>query len=268
METELSGLLKSLLNTQHLRLVRIGLDTPSPVLDQIVRYETVHRVRDSQDLERRMADDRRCYAFFHPALPTEPLIFTELALTNGMSSNAQSLLDPDSEVADPSSCTCAIFYSINGCHEGLRGVPLGNALISQVADELRTALPGLDTFATLSPIPGFRSWLTTLAQSRSGGAATGRAAAALAMLERSDWYEDLNTSAELERQLMTTLRVLPAPREARRRPRRSGRPVPFAQRRPSRADQLAERYLCRRHAARRRPDGQLPLSLLQARAYF
>src|SRR5712692_8111084 len=112
-----------------------------------------------------MAEDRRCYAFFHPALPGEPLIFTELALTHGMSSNAQALLDPESPTVDLSTCNCAIFYSISSCHEGLRGVPLGNALIVQVADELARAFPGLETFATLSPVPGFRSWLANLARS-------------------------------------------------------------------------------------------------------
>ena len=149
-----------------------------------------------------MAEDRRCYAFFHPALPGEPLIFTELALTQGMSSNAQALLDPESPIVDPSTCNCAIFYSINSCHEGLRGVPLGNALIGQVTNELARAFPGLDTFATLSPVPGFRSWLANLARSNPGGAANATAAAALSSLERSDWYADTDTSAELERQLV------------------------------------------------------------------
>ena len=102
MEADLSGLLKSLLNSGDLRLVRLDQHTPTPVIDQIIKYEAVHRIRDSYDLERRMAEDRRCYALFHPALPGEPLIFTELALTQGMSSNAQALLDPESPTVDPS----------------------------------------------------------------------------------------------------------------------------------------------------------------------
>ena len=201
-EVELSDLLRSLLNSRGLQLRRLDQDTPAPVLDQIVKYETVHRIRDSRDLERRMADDRRCFAFFHPALPGEPLIFTELALTRDMSSNAQALLDPESATLDPSTCNCAIFYSINSCHEGLRGVPLGNALIAQVTSQLTREFPGLDTFATLSPIPGFRSWLATLARSHSGSAAHAAAAATLACLERSDWYASPDTSAALERQLV------------------------------------------------------------------
>ena len=132
------------------------------MLDQIVKYEAVHRVRNAKDLERRLAEDRRCYAFFHPELPDEPLIFTEVALTHGMSSNVGPLIDPESPMVEPSTCSCAIFYSINSCHEGLRGVPLGNTLIGQVTNELARTFPGLDTFATLSPVPGFRSWLATL----------------------------------------------------------------------------------------------------------
>jgi malonyl-CoA decarboxylase len=202
MEADLSDLLKSLLNGGDLRLMRLDQDTPTPVLDQIIKYEAVHRVRDSKDLERRMAEDRRCYALFHPALPGEPLIFTELALTHGMSSNAQALLDPESPTVDPSTCNCAIFYSINSCHEGLRGVPLGNTLIGQVTNELARTFPGLDTFATLSPVPGFRSWLAKLPQSQPRSAAAATVAAIVSSLERSDWYADTDTSAELERQLV------------------------------------------------------------------
>ncbi len=202
MEAELSDLLKSLLNSGDLRLVRLDQHTPTPVIDQIIKYEAVHRVRDSRDLERRMADDRRCYALFHPALPGEPLIFTELALTQGMSSNAQALLDPESPTVDPSTCSCAIFYSINSCHEGLRGVPLGNTLIGRVTNELARAFPGLDTFATLSPVPGFRSWLANLARSQPRSAANAMAVAALSNLERVDWHADTDASAKLERQLV------------------------------------------------------------------
>jgi malonyl-CoA decarboxylase len=201
-EAELSDLLKSVLNSGCLRLLRIDLHTPARLLDKIVKYEAVHRIRDSRDLRRRLAEDRRCYALVHPALPGEPLIFAELALTRGMSSNAQALLDPDSPTVEPSSCNCAIFYSISRCHEGLKGVPFGNALIGQAADELASALPGLKTFATLSPVPGFRSWLANLVPSGPDDAACAEAAAALTSLEWSDWYADVDTSAALERQLV------------------------------------------------------------------
>ena len=201
-EAQLSDLVRSVLDSRGLQLLRIDQHTPTPVLDQIVNCEAVHRIRDSRDLQRRLAEDRRCYAFVHPALPSEPLIFTELALTRGMSSNGEALLDPDSPVVDPSTCTCAIFYSINSCHEGLRGVPLGNALIGRVTNELAKTFPALDTFATLSPVPGFRSWLADLARADQGHAAHATAAAALSGLERSDWFADTDRSAELERQLV------------------------------------------------------------------
>jgi malonyl-CoA decarboxylase len=201
-EAELFDLLKSMLNVGDLLLVRIDRDTPITLLDKIVKYEAVHRIQGARDLERRLAEDRRCYAFVHPALPDEPLIFTELALTHDMSSDAQGLLDSESPVADPSTCTCGIFYSISSCHEGLKGVSLGNALIGQVADELERAYSGLKTFATLSPVPGFRAWLTDLAPAGTGGALSANAAVALARLERSGWPGDVETSDELERELV------------------------------------------------------------------
>ena len=208
-----------------------------------------------------MAEDRRCFAFFHPALPGEPLIFTELALTRDMSSNAQALLDPESPTLDPSTCNCAMFYSINSCHEGLRGVPLGNALIARVTSQLTRELPRLDTFATLSPVPGFRSWLATLARPHAGYVAQSAAAATLACLERSDWYASRDTSAALERQLVPLCAYVLAPRQARRQPCGPRRPFSPPERRASRAAQLAERYLDGRAAGFCRPNGQLRLSL-------
>ena len=201
MAAELFALLKSALNVDDLRLLRIDRQTPVPVLDKIVKYEAVHRIQGSRDLDRRLAEDRRCYAFVHPALPDEPLIFTEVALTHGMSSNARALLDPASPLADPSTWTCATFYSISNCHEGLKGVSLGNALIGQVADDLAHAFPGLETFATLSPVPGFRSWLTDLALPGTGGALSANAALALDRLERTGRAGEAETS-ELQRQLV------------------------------------------------------------------
>jgi malonyl-CoA decarboxylase len=201
-EAELFDLLKSVLNVGDLRLLRIDRHTSVTVLDKIVKYEAVHRIQGARDLERRLAEDRRCYAFVHPGLPDEPLIFTEVALTHDMSSDAQVLLDSDSPIADPSTCTCAIFYSISSCHEGLKGVSLGNALIGQVADELERAYSGLKTFATLSPVPGFRAWLMNLAPAGTGGPLSANAGLALARLERSGWPGDVETSDELERELV------------------------------------------------------------------
>ena len=201
-EAELSGLLKSVLKVGNLRLLRIDRHTSVTVLDKIVKYEAVHRIQGSRDLDRRLAEDRRCYAFVHPALPDEPLIFTELALTHDMSADAQVLLDAESPIADPSTCTCAIFFSISSCHEGLKGVSLGNALIGQVADELESVYPRLETFATLSPVPGFRAWLMNLAPAGAGGALSANAALALARLERAERPGEVEPSNELERELL------------------------------------------------------------------
>ena len=201
-EADLFDLLRSVLNVGDLRLLRIDRHTPVTVLDKIVKYEAVHRIQGSRDLERRLAEDRRCYAFVHPALPDEPLIFTELALTHGMSSDAGVLLDSESPIADPSTCTCAIFYSISSCHEGLKGVSLGNALIGRVADELESVYSRLETFATLSPVPGFRAWVMKLPPAGTGGPLSANAALSLAGLERSGWPADVDMSDELKRELL------------------------------------------------------------------
>jgi malonyl-CoA decarboxylase len=200
-EAELADALKLLLDVERLQLLRIDRQSPHDLLDQIVKYEAVHRIRDSRDLSRRTAEDRRCYAFVHPALPGEPLIFTELALTREMSSSVQSILDTESPTVDPATCRCAIFYSISSCHDGLRGVPLGNALIGRVTDELARSLPAVTTFATLSPVQGFHSWLATLARARHD-AAGAAAASAIAALRGPRWYDDPVTSAGLEEQLV------------------------------------------------------------------
>src|SRR5690242_1585825 len=157
-DADLGHLLNSWFNRGFLVLQRIDWRTPALVLEKLIRYEAVHEIQGWPDLHRRLEADRRCYAFFHPALPDEPLIFIEVALTRGMSSRVQPLLDLESPVADPASANCAIFYSITNCQEGLRGVSFGNLLIKQVAEDLGREFPRLKTFATLSPIPGFRAW--------------------------------------------------------------------------------------------------------------
>ena len=119
----------------------------------------MHQIQGWDDLRRRLESDRRCYAFFHPALPDEPLIFIEAALTAAVAGQVQPLIDPMSPVEDPAAARCAMFYSITTCQEGLRGVSFGNFLIKQVVADLSSEFPRLRTFATLSPIPGFRAWL-------------------------------------------------------------------------------------------------------------
>jgi malonyl-CoA decarboxylase len=166
-EADLAHLLASWFNRGFLNLQRIDWRTSALVLEKLIRYEAVHEIRDWNDLHRRLGADRRCYAFFHPALPDEPLIFIEVALTRGMSAKVQPLLEPDSPVVDMQAANCAIFYSITNCLRGLRGISFGNMLIKQVAEDLGREFPRVKTFATLSPIPGFRTWLSSAAETHS-----------------------------------------------------------------------------------------------------
>jgi malonyl-CoA decarboxylase len=152
-------LLRSWFNRGFLRLERIDWRTSAMVLEKLIAYEAVHAIRGWWDLRRRLEGDRRCFAFFHPQLPDEPIIFIEVALTRGMSAQVQPLLDQRAPVASTAQADCAMFYSITNCQEGLRGISFGNLLIKQVAEELKREFPQLRRFATLSPIPGFRLWL-------------------------------------------------------------------------------------------------------------
>ena len=154
-------LLRAWFNRGFLELRRIDWRTPAFVLEKIIEYEAVHEILDWEDLQRRLEADRRCFGFFHPSLPDEPLIFVEVALCRGLASSVQELIfgevEPDLE-ADT-----AVFYSISNCQRGLVGISFGNFLIKQVVHELAVEMPGLRRFATLSPIPGFRKWLTRAA---------------------------------------------------------------------------------------------------------
>lgn len=159
-EADLAHLLSSWFNRGFLNLRRIDWRTPASILEKLIQFEAVHEIHGWHDLRRRLEADRRCYAFFHPALGEEPIIFVEVALTRGMSAKVQPLLDPDSPVLDAKLANCAMFYSVTNCQEGLRGVPFGNFLIKKVAQDLGDELPQIRTFATVSPVPGFREWLT------------------------------------------------------------------------------------------------------------
>jgi malonyl-CoA decarboxylase len=159
LDADLRHLLRSWFNRGFLFLQRIDWRTSALVLERLIKYEAVHQVQGWRDLRRRLEADRRCYAFFHPALPDEPLIFIEVALASGMQAKVQPLLDPEAPIADPARATCAVFYSITNCQKGLRGVSFGSSLIKQVAGELGREFPRLKTFTTLSPVPGFGDWL-------------------------------------------------------------------------------------------------------------
>jgi malonyl-CoA decarboxylase len=161
LDYDLRRRLRSWFNRGFLRLERIDWRTSALVLEKLIDYEAVHAVQGWPDLRRRLQADRRCYAFFHPQLPDEPIIFIEVALTHGMSARVQPLLDVGAPVGDPMKADCAMFYSITNCQEGLRGISFGNQLIKQVAEDLKLEFPHLKRFATLSPIPGLRRWLET-----------------------------------------------------------------------------------------------------------
>jgi malonyl-CoA decarboxylase len=200
-EADLTHLLRSWFNRGFLTLQRIDWRTSALILEKLIQYEAVHEIQGWADLRRRLQADRRCYAFFHPALPEEPLIFIEVALTRGISARVQPLLDPDSPVLDPDAADCAMFYSITNCQQGLRGVSFGNSLIKQVVEDLGRELPRLKSFATLSPIPGFRAWLANLAESRDEPI-HGEVKALFAELETARWFDDKTRSAALQQQLV------------------------------------------------------------------
>jgi malonyl-CoA decarboxylase len=155
-------LFSSWFNRGFLVLARISWSSPASILEKIIAYEAVHEIKGWEDLRRRLdPNDRRCFAFFHPALVDEPLIFVEVALGNDIPGSIHTLLDSDGSVdTDDSEPTVAVFYSISNCQEGLRGISFGNFLIKQVVEDLTKELPSLKTFVTLSPVPLFRSWLS------------------------------------------------------------------------------------------------------------
>jgi len=163
LNSDLLHLFSSWFNRGFLELRRIDWDTSAAVLEKLITYEAVHEIDGWQDLRRRLLPDRRCFAFFHQALPNDPLIFVEVALTAGLATSIQPLLAAPAEPAGapPKNADTAIFYSISNCQEGLRGVSFGNFLIKQVVEELKAELPQLKRFSTLSPVPGFRAWLNT-----------------------------------------------------------------------------------------------------------
>ena len=154
-DADLRHLLRSWFNRGFLQLQRIDWRTSAVVLEKLINYESVHEIQSWADLHRRLAADRRCFAFFHPALPEEPLIFVEAALVNGMSDSIEPLLDEKTPILDPANANSVIFYSINNCLKGLRGISFGNFLIKQVATELAREFPAVKLFSTLSPMPAF-----------------------------------------------------------------------------------------------------------------
>ena len=159
LEADLKNLLAAWFDIGFLELRRITWDSPAALLEKLSVYEAVHQVRSWTDLKNRLDSDRRCFAFFHPRMPSEPLIFVEVAMVSGMADDVQALLDVKAPVIDPRTADTAIFYSISNAQRGLAGISFGGFLIKRVVDQLSAEFPKLKTFATLSPIPGFCGWL-------------------------------------------------------------------------------------------------------------
>jgi malonyl-CoA decarboxylase len=155
LDADLRHLFRSWFNRGFLRLERVSWQTSARILEKLIRYESVHEINGWPDLRRRLEEDRRCYAFFHPALGDEPVIFVEVALTRGLTGELDPLLDIRAPVLPANQADTAIFYSINNCLNGLRGVPFGHFLIKQVVTDLAAEFPGLKCYATLSPLPRF-----------------------------------------------------------------------------------------------------------------
>lgn len=160
LDLDFQHLFYSWFNRGFLVLRRISWDSSAHILEKIIEYESVHAIDSWDDLRRRLEpDDRRCFAFFHPAIPDEPLIFVEVALTNGIPSSVKALLAEDRTSLNAEAANTSVFYSISNCQKGLTGISFGNSLIKQVAANLSTELENLKTFVTLSPIPGLNKWL-------------------------------------------------------------------------------------------------------------
>jgi malonyl-CoA decarboxylase len=165
---DLRHLLSSWFNPGFLQIVRVDWRTPAYLLEQLIAHEAVHEIRGWSDLRRRLEVDRRCFAFFHPALPDEPLIFVEVALMDRMADAVSPVLDAQLDTGNSDRATTAVFYSISNCQPGLQGVSLGNFLIKNVVAVLSREFPRLKVFCTLSPIPGFVSWLGALLKQGEG----------------------------------------------------------------------------------------------------
>lgn len=191
LDADFTHLFGSWFNRGFLTLRPIDWTTPAYILEKIIKYEAVHEIAGWEELRRRLAPaDRRCFAFFHPRLADEPLVFVEVALTRSVPRAIGDVLDEGREQINADEATTAVFYSISNCQDGLRGISFGNFLIKQVVEDLRRDLPGLKNFVTLSPVPGFARWL---AKARPE---------TLTALDDPNWPDDKKTATEVERVLL------------------------------------------------------------------
>ncbi|WP_029004690.1 malonyl-CoA decarboxylase [Azorhizobium doebereinerae] len=197
-DNDFSHLFSSWFNRGFLVLRRIDWSTPANVLEKIIRYEAVHAIRDWDDLRARVdSPDRHCYAFFHPAMVDEPLIFVEVALMRETPGAIAPILDQTRDPIAPGTATTAVFYSISNCQRGLAGVSFGHFLIKQVVEEISREIPSLTTFLTLSPVPGFRKWLDGERRAASSAVLSAADQELLALLDSPDWIEQEAVRAEL-----------------------------------------------------------------------
>jgi malonyl-CoA decarboxylase len=211
---DLRELLADWFDIGFLELKRISWESPAALLEKLIAYEAVHEIRGWNDLKNRLEADRRCFAFFHPRMPDEPLIFVEVALVRGMADNIHTLLDETAPHGDPQAADTAIFYSISNCQRGLDGISFGDFLIKRVVDALASELPKIKVFATLSPVSGFRAWLTQAAgrpdlllpaEVRALTALAGNGAeppALETLLNRPDWPRDQAMVAALREPML------------------------------------------------------------------
>ena len=194
-DADFGRLFSSWFNRGFLVLRHIDWETPAHILEKIIEYEAVHAIHTWDELRRRVQPaDRRCFAFFHPSMPDDPLIFVEVALSREIPNSIQTLLSEEREVLSPDKATTATFYSISNCQTGLRGVSFGNFLIKQVAEDLAHEIPGLKTFVTLSPAPGLTRWIQAQAEKDPDG----RAAQALALTAAEGWHLDEDVAGKAE----------------------------------------------------------------------
>ncbi|NBP62990.1 MAG: malonyl-CoA decarboxylase, partial [Betaproteobacteria bacterium] len=160
LDLELEYMLGTWCDISFLELRAINWDSPASLIERLIKYEAVHDIRSWSDVKKRLESDRRCYGFFHPRMPGIPLIFIEVALMNAVPSAITPVIDEDRSLQDQKSASVAVFYSISNTQAGLRGIPFGDSLIKRVVEELTIDFPRLKTFVTLSPIPGYRQWLS------------------------------------------------------------------------------------------------------------
>lgn len=192
-------LFASWFNRGFLVLQRIDWTTPANILEKIIRYEQVHAITNWDDLRSRLApSDRRCYGFFHPQLVDEPLIFVEVALTRDSPAAIAPLLDLTRAPIPATEATTAVFYSISNTQKGLGGISFGNFLIKQVVEEIKRELPNVQTFVTLSPVPGFAAWLTRERASETSALTDASARSTLKALDTPDWADDPETAERVK----------------------------------------------------------------------